>query len=156
MWGNTLIIDRLISPVSPDDLQGKEEDKLVLTWEQRRWMRGRFTTVNGRKIGIALPTGTTLAVDTILWVGPDWYLRVEAATEPLLEVHPSGYDEAIKIAFEVGNRHFPLAMQESKILVPDDTAMVRLMDRLGAPWETQAGRIQSNWKYSGAHAWIVS
>ena len=135
MWGNTLIIDRLIPPVSPDDLQGKEEDKLVLAWEQRRWMRGRFTTARGRKIGVALPTGTTLAPDAILWVAPDWYLRVEAATEPLLEILPSDYDEAVKIAFEVGNRHFPLAMQESKILVPDDTAMVRLMDRLGAPWE---------------------
>ena len=135
MWGNTLIIDRLIPPVSQDDLQDKEEDKLVLAWEQRRWLRGRFTTAKGRKIGIALPTGTTLAPNSILYVGPDWYLRIEAAAEPVLEVLPSGYKEAIKIAFEVGNRHFPLAMQESKILVPDDTAMVRLMDRLGAPWE---------------------
>ena len=135
MWGNTLIIDRLIPPASQDDLQGKEEDKLVLAWEQRRWLRGRFTTAKGRKIGIALPTGTTLAPDSILYVGPEWYLRIEAAAEPVLEVLPSGYMEAIKIAFEVGNRHFPLAMQESKILVPDDTAMVRLMDRLGAPWE---------------------
>jgi urease accessory protein len=135
MWGNTLIIDRLIPPVSQDDLQDKEEDKLVLAWEQRRWLRGRFTTAKGRKIGIALPTGTTPAPDSILYVGPDWYLRIEAAAEPVLEVLPSGYMEAIKIAFEVGNRHFPLAMQESKILVPDDTAMVRLMDRLGAPWE---------------------
>jgi urease accessory protein len=135
MWGNTLIIDRLIPPVSADDLRGKEEDKLVLAWEQRRWMRGRFTTANGRKIGIALPTGTAPAPDVILYVGPEWYLRIEAATEPVLEVLPSGYKEAIKIAFEVGNRHFPLAMQESKILVPDDTAMVRLMDRLGASWE---------------------
>ena len=135
MWGNTLIIDLLIPPVSQDDLQGKEEDKLVLAWEQRRWLRGRFTTAKGRKIGIALPTGTTLAPNSILYVGPDWYLRIEAAAEPVLEVLPSGYKEAIKIAFEVGNRHFPLAMQESKILVPDDTAMVRLMDRLGAPWE---------------------
>ena len=135
MWGNTIIIDRMIPLVSLDDLQGKEEDKLVLAWEQRRWMRGRFTTAKGRKIGVALPTGTTLAPDAILWVGPDWYLRIEAATEPVLEVLPSGYNEAIKIAFEVGNRHFPLAIQESKILVPDDTAMVRLMDRLGAPWQ---------------------
>jgi urease accessory protein len=135
MWGNTLIIDCLIPPVSVDDLQGKEEDKLVLAWEQRRWMRGRFTTAKGRKIGIALPTGTTPAPDSILYVGPEWYLKIEAATEPVLEVLPAGYKEAIKIAFEVGNRHFPLAMQESKILVPDDTAMVRLMDRLGASWE---------------------
>lgn len=134
MWGNTLIIDRLIPPVSLEDLQGKEEDKLVLAWEQRRWMRGRYTTIKGRKIGVALPTGTTLAPDAILWVAPEWYLRAEAAVEPVLEIIPSGYNQAMKIAFEVGNRHFPLAVEEARILVPDDAAMVRLMDRLGAPW----------------------
>jgi urease accessory protein len=135
MWGNTLIIDRLIPPVRLEELQGKEEDRLILAWEQRRWMRGRFTTMKERKIGVALPTGTTLAPDAILWVAADWYLRVEAATEPVLEILPSSYREAVKIAFEVGNRHFPLALEENKILVPDDKAMVRLMDRLGAPWQ---------------------
>src|SRR6266853_1492465 len=97
MWGNTLIIDRLVPPVSVDGLVGKEEDKLVLAWEQRRWIRGRFTTTKGRKIGIALPTGTTLAPYSILYVGPDWYLKIEAAIEPVLEVLPSGYKDAIKI-----------------------------------------------------------
>jgi urease accessory protein len=135
MWGNTLIIDRLHPPVDREELRAREEDKLVLTWEQRRWMRGRFTTARGRKIGIALPTGTVLAPDAILYVGPDWYLKVEAAVEPVLEILPSDYNEAVKIAFEVGNRHFPLAIEESKILVPDDKAMVRLMERLGALWE---------------------
>jgi urease accessory protein len=135
MWGNALIIDHLIPPASPADLRAKEDDKLVLTWEQRRWVRGRFTTDKGRKIGLALPTGTTLTPDAILWVEQDWYLRVEAATESILEISPSDSAEAVRIAFEVGNRHFPLAIQENKLLVPDDKAMVRLMDRLGAPWE---------------------
>jgi urease accessory protein len=135
MWGNTLIIDRFDSSANQDDLRAKEEDKLVLTWEQRRWMRGRFTTAQGRKIGVALPTGTTLAHGAILYVGADWYLKIEAATEPVLEIVPSNYNEAVKIAFEIGNRHFPLALEESKILVPDDKVMIRLMDRLGAPWE---------------------
>jgi urease accessory protein len=135
MWGNTLIIDRLHPSVNQDDLRAKEEDKLVLTWEQRRWMRGRFTTAQGRKIGIALPTGTTLAHGAILYVGADWYLQIEAAIEPVLEIVPSDYNEAVKIAFEIGNRHFPLALEESKILVPDDKVMIRLMERLGAPWE---------------------
>ena len=135
MWGNTLIIDRLHPSVDQEELRAKEEDKLVLAWEQRRWMRGRFTTVQGRKIGIALPTGTTLAHGAILYVGADWYLQIEAAIEPVLEIVPSDYNEAVKIAFEIGNRHFPLALEESKILVPDDKVMVRLMDRLGAPWE---------------------
>jgi urease accessory protein len=135
MWGNTLIIDCLHPSSNQDDLRAKEEDKLVLTWEQRRWMRGRFTTERGRKIGIGLATGTTLAPGSILYVGADWYLKIEAAIEPVLEIVPSDYHEAVKIAFEVGNRHFPLALEESKILVPDDKVMVRLMDRLGAPWE---------------------
>ena len=65
----------------------------------------------------------------------DWYLKVEAATESVLEILPSGYAEAIKIAFEVGNRHFPLALHENTIQVPDDTAMVHLLDRLGVKWE---------------------
>ena len=135
MWGNLLIIDHLIAPVSLDILRAKDDDKIVLTWEQRRWVRGRFTTDKGRKIGLALPTGTTLAPDTILWIEPEWYLRVEAAAEAVLEILPSDYEEAVKIAFEVGNRHFPLAIQGNKFLVPDDKAMVRLMDRLGAPWK---------------------
>ncbi|MGD0906842.1 MAG: hypothetical protein ABSA96_04630 [Candidatus Acidiferrales bacterium] len=135
MFGNTLIIDRLISSFRPEDLRTKEEDKLVLGWEQRRWVRGRFTTAKGRKIGIALPTGTTLAPDSVLWIGPDWYLKIEAATESVLEITPGEYEHAVKIAFEVGNRHFPLAIQQGKIVVPDDKAMVRLMDRLNASWE---------------------
>jgi urease accessory protein len=131
MWGNTLIIDRLIPPVNQDDLRAKEEDKLVLAWEGRRWLRGRFTTARGRKIGIALPTGTTIAPGSILHMGEDWYLKLEAALEPVLEIASLDYAEAVKIAFEVGNRHFPLALEGSKILVPDDKVMIRLMERLG-------------------------
>jgi urease accessory protein len=134
MWGNTLIIDRLIPAVNQDDLRAKEEDNLVLAWEERRWLRGRFTTARGRKIGIALPTGTTIAPGSILHVGDDWYLKLEAALEPILEIVASDCAEAVKIAFEVGNRHFPLALDENKILVPDDKVMIRLMDRLGVPF----------------------
>ena len=134
MWGSLLIIDHLISPVGEEILRAKEHDKLVLTWEQRRWVRGRFTTDKGRKIGLALPTGTTLPPNAIVWIEPDWYLRIEAATESVLEILPSDQAEAIKIAFEVGNRHFPLAVEGNTLQVPDDKAMIRLMDRLGAKW----------------------
>jgi len=135
MWGPSLIIDRQESQSNLDGLRAKEEDKLILTWEERRWVRGRFTTAKGRKVGIALPTGTVLEPGAILFVGEGWYLRLEAAVEPVLEIVPSRCDEALRIAFEVGNRHFPMALEEGKILVPDDKAMVRLMERLGASWE---------------------
>jgi urease accessory protein len=137
MWGNTLIIDRLIPPVNQVDLRAKEEDKLVLAWEERRWLRGRFTTARGRKVGIALPTGTAIAPGSVLHVGEDWYLKLEAAIEAVLEIAPSDYAEAVEIAFEVGNRHFPLALDGEKILVPNDKVMVRLMERLGVPFRRE-------------------
>ena len=139
MWGNTVIIESLHPPANPDELRAKEEDRLVLTWEQRRWMRGRYTTERGRKIGVALPTGTVLAHGTILYVGADWYLKIEGAVEPILEIVAEDRGEAVKIAFEVGNRHFPLAIDGAKLLVPDDKAMVRLMERLGARFERRQG-----------------
>jgi len=134
MWDNTLIIDRLPAFANQDDLRAKEEDKLVLAWEERRWMRGRFTTERGRKIGIALPTGTAISPGSVLYMGEDWYLKLEGAVESVLEILPSDSGEAVKIAFEVGNRHFPLALEENRLLVADDKAMVRLLERLGVPF----------------------
>ena len=39
-----------------------------------------------------------------------------------------------RIAFEIGNRHFPLALNGDELLVPDDSAMVQLLTRLGVAW----------------------
>lgn len=126
-----VVVDALPSNISPADLQGKERDRLSLTWEQRRWMRGRFTTEHGREIGVALPTGVQIEPGQIMWMGPDWYLTMEAASEPLLVIHVPDRQQAIKIAFEVGNLHFPLAVEGEKLLVPDDAAMNQLLGRMG-------------------------
>ena len=130
-----IIVDRLPTDVKPANLQGKEIDRLSLTWEQRQWMRGRFTTEKGLEIGVALPTGLRIEPGQIMWIGPEWYLIMEAAREPLLAIHPADRQEAIRIAFEVGNLHFPLAAAGEKLLVPDDPAMSQLLDRIGARWE---------------------
>jgi urease accessory protein len=117
------------------DLSGHERDTLVLTAEERQWGRRRVTTTGGRTLALALPTGTTLTPGEILHVGPDWYLIVEGAPEPVLVVTPGSGKEALRIAFEVGNRHFTLALDGERLLVPDDRAMDQLLTRLGVPFE---------------------
>jgi urease accessory protein len=129
------MIQQLIARPSAEKLRGKEVDKLVLTWEQRRWVRGRFITTAGREIALALATGTRLKPGTILLIEPQWYVEVIAADEPVLEVFVPDRASALKVAFEVGNRHFPLALSEQGLLVPDDPAMVNLMERLGVRFE---------------------
>jgi len=55
--------------------------------------------------------------------------------EPVIAIHPRDRAEAIRVAFDVGNRHFPLALDGDALLVPEDTAMEQLAARLGVTWE---------------------
>jgi urease accessory protein UreE len=52
----------------------------------------------------------------------------------VLAVSPRDAAEAVRVAFEVGNRHFALALAGADLLVPDDSAMTQLLDRLGVAW----------------------
>ncbi|HKW93503.1 MAG TPA: urease accessory protein UreE [Methylomirabilota bacterium] len=125
------------APVRPSEaaLAGKARDTLRLTWEERRWTRKRVTTTGGREIALALPTGTMLEPGQVLLVEGDFYVEVEARPEPVLAVFPRTHEEAVGIAFDVGNRHFTLACDGDVLLVPDDIAMEQLVGRLGVPWE---------------------
>jgi urease accessory protein len=116
------------------ELGGLERDVLVLTAEERRWGRRRVVTREGRELALALPTGSVLAPGEVLHVAPDWYVVVEAAPEAVLAVTPRSREEGLRVAFEVGNRHFTLALDGERLLVPDDPAMEQLLRRLDVPF----------------------
>ena len=120
---------------SVEQLAELARDRLVLSAEERRWGRRRVKTANGRELALALPTGTVLTPGHLLYVGTDYYVVIEAAEEPVLVVTPRSRDEAIRVAFEVGNRHFSIALDGDRLLVPDDVAMEQLLGRLGVPWK---------------------
>ncbi|MGH7813684.1 MAG: hypothetical protein ACREQI_06735 [Candidatus Binataceae bacterium] len=132
-----LIVEQL-PEVPPAELIGKRRDTVTMTAEERRWPRQRLKSAQAREIALALPTGTVLAPGAIITVGSDWYLEIVAAPEPVLAVRPGGRDAAIRIAFEVGNHHFPLAIDGDELIVPDDTAMVHLFERLGVAWRRRS------------------
>ena len=130
-----IVITRPQVHVHDADLSRRDRDLLVLTAEERRWGRRRVTTQAGRVLALALPTGTTLTPGDILHVAADWYVVIEAAPEPVLAVTPRSRDEALRITWEVGNRHFTLAVDGDRLLLPDDTAMEQLLARLDVPFE---------------------
>ena len=131
----TVIVTHPHVPVHDADLSRLERDALVLTAEERRWGRRRVTTEKGRVLALALPTGSVLTPGAILHVARDFYVVIEAASEPVLAVTPRSHDEALRVAFEVGNRHFTLAVDGERLLVPDDPAMEQLLERLEVPWQ---------------------
>ncbi|HUN58072.1 MAG TPA: hypothetical protein VMU41_08145 [Candidatus Binataceae bacterium] len=129
------MIEKLPGTDACINLTKHERDTIVMTFEERRWLRRKATTAAGRAIALALPTGSRIDPGAILAVEPNWYLQVEAAREPVLVVYPEDRDMAIRVAFEVGNHHFPLALDGKNLVVPDDTAMTQLLSRLDVPWE---------------------
>ena len=129
----TIVTDRRI--VEAEELLGLERDVLVLTAEERRWGRRRARTAAGRELALALPTGSVLAAGEVLHVDRDWYVVVEAAMEAVLAVEPRSAEEGLRLAFEVGNRHFMLAWDGARALLPDDPAMEQLLKRMDLPFE---------------------
>ena len=129
----TIVTDRRI--VEAQELLGRERDVLVLTAEERRWGRRRARTAAGRELALALPTGSVLAAGEVLHVDRDWYVVVEAAMEAVLAVEPRSAEEGLRLAFEVGNRHFTLAWDGARALLPDDPAMEQLLKRMDLPFE---------------------
>ena len=130
-----VVISELPRGVTETDLAGRERDTLVLTAEERRWARRRVTTTAGRTLALALPTGSVLAPGAVLHVGADWFVVVECAAEPCFAVTPASREEALRVAFEVGNRHFNLALDGERLLVPDDPGMDILLTRMGVRYE---------------------
>lgn len=120
--------------VHGDQLTKLERDVLVLTAEERRWGRRRVKTEKGRELALALVTGSVLTPGHVLYVGDHYYVVIEAAVEAVLAVSPRSRDEMVRVAFEVGNRHFTVAIDGDRLLVPDDIAMEQLLGRLGVPW----------------------
>jgi len=129
------IVTEIRAHVREQDLAGLERDVVVMTAEERRWGRRRVVTRGGRELALALPTGSVLAPGQVLHVDAEWYVVVEAAMEAVLAVMPRSRDEALRVAFEVGNRHFTLAVEGERVLVPDDPAMEQLLRRLGVVFE---------------------
>ena len=134
MTGDTVVVAGLPMRDDRAELAGYEADAVDLTAQERRRARRRVVTRAGRVFTLMLPPGEGLPPGRLLYVGPGWYVTVEAAPEALLVVTPRREREGIRVALEVGRLHAALAVADERLLVPDEPALERLLDRLDVPW----------------------
>jgi urease accessory protein UreE len=132
---DSIVIAGLPAPRDPADLAGFAADTVELTAQERRRPRRRVVTRGERVLTLMLPAGETLTPGCLLCVGSGWYVTVEAASEALLAIHPRSPREAIRVALELGRLHSALAVAGGRLLVPDEPASERLVQRLGVRWE---------------------
>ena len=135
MIADSIVIAGLPAARDPADLTGFEADAVELTAQERRRPRRRVVTRGERVLTLMLPAGETLIPGCLLCVGAGWFVTVEAASEALLAVYPRSPREAIRVALEVGRLHSALSVAGGRLLLPDEPASERLLQRLGVRWE---------------------
>lgn len=110
---------------------GSSPELLVLTWEERAKTHQRVTTQAGREIGIKLPTGTQLLPGTVLHVGDDFHVEAAAACEDVWLIQTADVRALLRVAYEIGNRHFPIDIGDDSVAVLYDHTLAELWERLG-------------------------
>jgi len=122
-----LIVDHL--PTDPPPSSSSRE-LLVLTWEERAKTHQRVTTQAGRDIGIKLPTGSQLLPGTVVYVGDHFHVEVAAACEDVWLIRTADTRALLRIAYEIGNRHFPIDIGDNAVAVLYDHTLAELWERL--------------------------
>jgi urease accessory protein len=123
-----IIVEQLPTKAPPS---GSLPERLVLTWEERAKTHQRVTTQAGREIGIKLPTGSRLLPGTVLYVGDNVHVEVAAACEDVWLIQTADVRARLRIAYEIGNRHFPIDIGDDTLAVLYDHTLAELWGRLG-------------------------
>lgn len=97
---------------------------------RRRW---RAAAVDGTEFGFELDL--PLEHGDVVWASARARYVVRQAPEPVLAIFLDGSPEAAAVTgWIVGNLHFPVEAQPSRLLAPDERALRRMLDRLGIPY----------------------
>jgi urease accessory protein len=124
-----ILIEQKIKLTDLHPLDGLERDTIVLGWEERRKSRQRLTTERGSEITLALPTGTILKDGDVLYIDDRCYLTVEEAKEDVIVISPEDMAEGAAIAYEIGNRHLPISIENGTIVTPQNLQMEEFLKK---------------------------
>jgi urease accessory protein len=100
------------------------------TLAKRRW-RGR--AVDGEEFGFELHD--PLTDGAVFFESATARYVIEQQPEPLLAIALTDPESAARIAWQIGNLHFPVAVKEGRILVENDLAIRQMLERDHVPFE---------------------
>ncbi|ODT06497.1 MAG: urease accessory protein UreE [Kaistia sp. SCN 65-12] len=122
---------RRASEFEGDD-QGQPVGRAVLPHDERHLRRRTVELVDGRKLLVDLPEPVVLATDDRLVIEDGGEVVVAAAYEPLYEIFGRDPVHLTELAWHIGNRHLPAAIEPTRILILRDHVIKAMLEGLGA------------------------
>ncbi|MFN7915098.1 MAG: urease accessory protein UreE [Vicinamibacterales bacterium] len=125
----------------PAALAAYPRDTVTLGWQARMGSRGRWTTDGGVDFGTALPRGTILRDGDCLAIDRlPLLVVVREQAEPVLVARPASIEEAARWAYQVGNSHQPLMIDDGLLVCPDEHGAADVFAYHGIPFERESRR----------------
>jgi urease accessory protein len=105
---------------------------LTLDFEARHRRRVRLTTDQGEDVLLDLPKAVAMADGDGLQLEDGRLLKVQAAAEFVVEVKHKDFDQLIRIAWHLGNRHLPTEIRHDVLRIRPDHVIENMLHGLGA------------------------
>lgn len=123
-----------------------------LSWRERQRSRLAVMLDNGESAAIVLPRGEPMQEGDMLSTEDGKHVRVERATEEILEIRAKTSFELMRLAYHLANRHALAMLTIDAIYIEPDPVLADLAQHLGGivskvhrPFEPERGA------YHGAH-----
>jgi urease accessory protein len=111
---------------------GVSTDVVVLSYDERHRRRIAMKGEGGLEFLLDLPEATVLRQGDGLVLEDGRMVEVRAKPESLLEVTGSDPHHLTRLAWHLGNRHVPIAIEPQRIYMRPDHVLARMLDGLGA------------------------
>lgn len=128
-----IVVEELVGKLAGDETRRVE--RVALGWEDRLRSRQRVRSDAGTEIGIALPTGQALAEGDVLFEDDERVVVVGAIPEDVLVLYADSAEELARAAYQVGNRHAPVAVEEGRVMTPYNSVLEEYFQKMGVRTE---------------------
>lgn len=104
----------------------------VLQHDERHLRRKAIKLTDGTKILVDFPEPVVLASGDQLVLDDGTVVTIAAAEEPLYEITARDHSHLVQLAWHIGNRHLPAAVDADKIFILRDHVIKAMLTGLGA------------------------
>ena len=102
-----------------------------LDFDDRHRRRIRLETEDGEAVLLDLPRAVAMADGDGVGTADGQWVRIQAKPEPLLAITAANPLALLKLAWHLGNRHTPAAVEAGRILIRPDHVLAAMVEGLG-------------------------
>lgn len=124
-----MIIEDILGKV---DIGNRQTDPLQVEWYETTRRIQRRKTAGGREIALRLlKQGQRLQQDDVVYMDDATAIVVDILPCEAIVVTPASMLEMGTICYEIGNKHLPIFIQDSEVLIPMEEPLFRWLEAGG-------------------------